>query len=139
MSVVTAQEGVGLDLMADGLMTRYEQAGVAPPVALYVDCGCCATTEEETRLMTRFGRWPNLKVRLDIWHFMRRLAYHQRTSTLAALHGTRVEKSQGTAAEGPEHCLHRCGKAPDKEGDDPPLQKEDAWRGRHYKDGERTV
>jgi len=28
----------------------------------------------ETKLKARFGGWPNLIVRLDIWHFMRRLA-----------------------------------------------------------------
>lgn len=74
MSVMTAEEGSGLDRMADGIMKRYEQAGVDPPVVLYVDCGCCAVTKEKTKLMTRFSKWPNLIVRLDIWHFMRRLA-----------------------------------------------------------------
>ena len=73
MSVLTAQEGAGLDQMAEGLMRRFAQAGVDPPVALYVDCGCCAEAEK-TKLQARFSEWPNLIVRLDIWHFMRRLA-----------------------------------------------------------------
>ncbi|XP_035985547.1 uncharacterized protein LOC118559003 [Fundulus heteroclitus] len=73
ISVLTAGEGPGLDLMAGGLVDRYEAAGVDPPVALYVDCGCCKEVGE-TKLKARFSGWPNLIVRLDIWHFMRRLA-----------------------------------------------------------------
>ncbi|KAM4521363.1 uncharacterized protein V3H82_002148 [Fundulus diaphanus] len=74
ISVLTAQEGAGLDRMASGLVKRYQQAGVDPPVALYVDCGCCAEAAETTKLQARFSGWPQLVVRLDIWHFMRRLA-----------------------------------------------------------------
>ncbi|KAK7898989.1 hypothetical protein WMY93_019842 [Mugilogobius chulae] len=51
----------------------YKAAGVAPPVALYVDCGCCKQLGE-TKLKARFSEWPDLIVRLDIWHFMQRLA-----------------------------------------------------------------
>ncbi|XP_076835396.1 uncharacterized protein LOC143481294 [Brachyhypopomus gauderio] len=39
ISVLTAQEGAGLDMMADGLIRRYQQAGVEPPIVLYIDCG----------------------------------------------------------------------------------------------------
>lgn len=67
ISVLTAQEGAGLDKMANDLVRRYAQAGVDPPVALYVDCGCCAQSAE-TKLQARFSGW------LDIWHFMRRIA-----------------------------------------------------------------
>ncbi|XP_051244073.1 uncharacterized protein LOC127356410 [Dicentrarchus labrax] len=74
MSVLTAQEGAGLDPMAADLVRRYQRAGMDPPVALYVDCGCCAAAAEETKLKARFSGWPDLIVRLDIWHFMRRLA-----------------------------------------------------------------
>ncbi|MED6249845.1 hypothetical protein ATANTOWER_020645 [Ataeniobius toweri] len=74
ISVLTAQEGAGLDRMASDLVKRYEKAGVDPPVALYVDCGCCAEAAETTKLQARFSGWPQLLVRLDIWHFMRRLA-----------------------------------------------------------------
>ncbi|XP_034460728.1 uncharacterized protein LOC117773137 [Hippoglossus hippoglossus] len=73
ISVLTAQEGAGLDLMAADLVKRYQQAGVDPPVALYVDCGCC-TEAGETKLKARFSGWPDIIIRLDIWHFMRRLA-----------------------------------------------------------------
>ncbi|MEQ2169900.1 hypothetical protein GOODEAATRI_029781 [Goodea atripinnis] len=74
ISVLTAQEGAGLDRMASDLVKRYEKAGVDPPVALYVDCGCCAEAAETTKLQARFSGWPQLLVMLDIWHFMRRLA-----------------------------------------------------------------
>ncbi|KAL0195323.1 hypothetical protein M9458_008895, partial [Cirrhinus mrigala] len=52
-SVLTPQEGAGLDMMIDGLVKRYQQAGVDPPAVLYVDCGCC-TKVGETKLKTRF-------------------------------------------------------------------------------------
>ena len=54
-------------------MERYRQAAVAPPLLLYVDCGCCIS-EGSSKLQTRFGEWPDLHIRLDIWHLMRRLA-----------------------------------------------------------------
>ena len=69
MSVLTAQEGPGIDLMVAGLATRYQDANLEPPVALYIDCGCCDAKTRE-----RFSSWPDLVIRLDIWHFMRRLA-----------------------------------------------------------------
>lgn len=73
ISVLTAQERAGLDLMATDLAKRYQQAGVDPPVALYVDCGCC-TEARETKLKARFSAWPDLTIRLDISHFMCQLA-----------------------------------------------------------------
>nr|XP_020514699.1 uncharacterized protein LOC110003528 [Labrus bergylta] len=74
ISVLTAQEGSGLDLMVADLIRRYREAGVAPPKLLYVDCGCCKKDGEETKLKARFGGWPDVVVKLDIYHFMRRLA-----------------------------------------------------------------
>ena len=73
ISVLTVQEGPGLDKMASGLMERYRQAAVPPPVLLYVDRGCCKH-EGTSKLQERFAGWPDLHIRLDIWHFMRRLA-----------------------------------------------------------------
>ena len=52
-------------------MTRYSMAGVAPPQVLYVDRDCCAASIIKTKEL--FDRWPDLLVRLDIWHFMRHL------------------------------------------------------------------
>ncbi|XP_062305989.1 uncharacterized protein LOC134010142 [Osmerus eperlanus] len=72
-SVLTVQEGPGLDHMVSGVMERYRQAAVPPPVLLYVDCGCCKS-EGPSKVQTRFGEWPDLHIRLDIWHFMRRMA-----------------------------------------------------------------
>ncbi|KAL8622718.1 hypothetical protein ACOMHN_009352 [Nucella lapillus] len=75
MSVVTAQEGEGLQAMADGLMQRYRQAAVQPPQVLYVDRDCCSQVPGRTGKAGRmFASWSALHVRLDIWHFMRRLA-----------------------------------------------------------------
>jgi len=59
--------------MISGLISRYQQAGVDPPVLLYVDSGCCIE-KGQTKLQNRFGEWPTVNIRLDIWHFMRRLA-----------------------------------------------------------------
>lgn len=74
ISVLSAQEGPALDRMAAGLMSRYSNAGVAPPQLLYVDCDCCREGKGQTKLKERFGGWPDLIVKLDIYHFMRRLA-----------------------------------------------------------------
>ncbi|KAK0140296.1 hypothetical protein N1851_022771 [Merluccius polli] len=74
ISVLTAQEGPGLDRMVSDLIRRYSEAGVAPPLLLYMDCGCCREAGVETKLKARFSGWPDLLIRLDIWHFLRRLA-----------------------------------------------------------------
>lgn len=54
--------------MVDGIIDRYSSAGVSPPEVLYVDKECCG----ESCVRNLFGAWPNLKICLDIWHFMRR-------------------------------------------------------------------
>lgn len=74
ISVLTAQEGPGLDVMVADLVRRYSQAGMPPPELLYVDTGCCMESGGQTKLQQRFGGWPDLIIRLDIFHFMRRLA-----------------------------------------------------------------
>lgn len=72
MSVLTCAEGNGLAHMAAGLMKRYTDAEVCPPEVLYVDRGCCGS--EHTHLRKLFKEWPNLIIRLDVWHCMRRFA-----------------------------------------------------------------
>lgn len=73
MSVMTVNEGTGLENMANGLMRRFSMAGVSPPEVLYVDRDCCSgTTGSKTPNL--FSLWDNLVIRLDIWHFMRRIA-----------------------------------------------------------------
>ena len=41
MNMLTASEGAGLKLMAEGLVKRYTDAGVSPPKLLYVNRDCC--------------------------------------------------------------------------------------------------
>ena len=69
MSVLTASEGYGLAPMAAGIMGRYSSAGVDPPSLLYVDRDCCGRS-----LRDLFKDWPELDIRLDVWHFMRRFS-----------------------------------------------------------------
>ncbi|XP_075968580.1 uncharacterized protein LOC142971800 [Anarhichas minor] len=73
ISVLTVAERPGLNAMVSGVMEWYRKTDVPPPVLLYVDCDCCKS-EGSTKLQTRFAAWPDLHIRLDIWHFMRRLA-----------------------------------------------------------------
>ncbi|XP_028513840.1 uncharacterized protein LOC114574708 [Exaiptasia diaphana] len=68
MSVLTASEGAGLDPIATGLMRRYALAGVPPPEVLYVDRDCCGN-----KMQQMFSLWDGIVVRLDTWHFMRRI------------------------------------------------------------------
>ena len=68
MSVMTAAEGMGLDKLTKGIQQRYETAGEPAPELLYVDRGCCGGSSPI------FDKWPEMHVRLDISHFMRRLA-----------------------------------------------------------------
>lgn len=70
MSVLTASEGYGLGKMIGGLISRYEDAGVPPPEVLYVDRDCCGSTH----LRSMFRQWGSMEIRLDVWHFMRRIA-----------------------------------------------------------------
>ena len=71
---MTASEGIGLEQMADGLMNRYNAAGVEPPVLLYVDRDCCALGGGVSSTKKMFAGWRDLVIRLDVWHFMRRIA-----------------------------------------------------------------
>lgn len=71
MSVITAGEGHGLGQMIKGLVDRYSLADVKPPVLLYVDRDCCGNASQ---LRRQFGAWPDLEIRLDVWHFMRRFS-----------------------------------------------------------------
>jgi len=77
-SVLTAGEGSGLEPMAHGIVNRFRTAEMDPPKLLYVDSHCCGAS----RLMDIFrDAWPELDVRLDVWHFMRRLAVGVTTDT----------------------------------------------------------
>ncbi|XP_051780334.1 uncharacterized protein LOC127527010 [Erpetoichthys calabaricus] len=73
ISVLTAAEGAGLHPMATGLMQRYRDAGVSPPLVLYVDRDCCSQ-EGPCKVSLLFNQWDQLVVQLDVWHLMRRFA-----------------------------------------------------------------
>ena len=69
-SMLTTSESLELlKMLADGLVHRYIQAQQPAPKILYTDRDCCSAWFHEP-----FDGWPNLCVRLDVWHFMRRLA-----------------------------------------------------------------
>jgi hypothetical protein len=72
--VTTSESTASLQPLADGLMSRFEKAGVQPPVLLYTDRDCCSSQEGESKYQLLFHAWPNLLIRLDIFHFMRRCA-----------------------------------------------------------------
>ncbi|KAK7149302.1 hypothetical protein R3I94_008816 [Phoxinus phoxinus] len=74
MSVLTAS---GLGPMIEGLIKRYRVAEVAPPEVLYVDQDCCVNT----LLRRRFEAWEQMTIRLDVWHFIRRLTSPVSSST----------------------------------------------------------
>lgn len=69
--MLTEAEGEALEGMVQGLIDRYGNAHVNPPQVLYVDRDCCS----QGGMMGKFrASWPDLQVRLDIWHFLRRIA-----------------------------------------------------------------
>ena len=75
---MTTGEGKALEPLIRGITKRYEDAEVTPPEILYVDSQCCGNSPISG---TFKSAWPNLHVRLDIWHFMRRLAVGVTTDT----------------------------------------------------------
>ena len=72
MSVLTVGEGEGLRAMTEGIVRRYELAKEPPPTLLYVDRDCCAL-KGQAKILSMFAPW-RMAVRLDIWHYMRRIA-----------------------------------------------------------------
>jgi len=74
-SVVTSSESAdGLQRMADDIMNRFAAANQPAPEVLYTDRDCCRLNIGGSKLNDLFHQWNDLPVRLDIWHFMRRLA-----------------------------------------------------------------
>ena len=72
MTVLTGSEGYGLGRMLTGIVNRYTDASVPPPILLYVDRDCCGSASATLRRM--LSPWSSLQIRLDIWHFMRRIS-----------------------------------------------------------------
>ena len=74
LSLLTTSENLSnVEKMANGLMARYEKANVSPPHLLYTDRDCCKI-DGPSKLNRLFFKWTDLKIRIDSWHFMRRLA-----------------------------------------------------------------
>ena len=74
ISVLTSSEDLSsLKPLADGLVRRYATAGVEPPVVMYMDRDCCSE-QGPLRLKQLFGAWEGMENRLDIWHFIWRIA-----------------------------------------------------------------
>ena len=88
ISILTTSESApSLKVMADGLMKRYKDAGVPQPKVLYTDRDCCSDFGL-SKYRVLFEEWgEELRVCLDIWHFMRRLAAGV-TSESHPLYGT---------------------------------------------------
>ena len=59
--------------MANGLVKRFAEASVEPPLILYTDRVCCGCKEGPSRFNSLFSGWANMVVCLDIFHFMQRL------------------------------------------------------------------
>ena len=77
-SVMTSWEGVWLEPMITGIVRRHREAEKPSPVLLYVDSHYCGASS----LIDVFrDAWPDLAVRLDVWHFMSRLAVVVTTDT----------------------------------------------------------
>ena len=55
-------------------LLRYRNAGVEPPLAVYVDKGCCRDTDAPTQLSVLLSPWTT-PVRLDIFHYMNRFRF----------------------------------------------------------------
>jgi hypothetical protein len=68
VSVMTAKERSGLSKMASGIVQRYVDARVDPPVLMYVDRDCCSGKTKHL-----FPGWGDLLVILDISHFIWRI------------------------------------------------------------------
>ncbi|CAH1226294.1 Hypp90 [Branchiostoma lanceolatum] len=82
-------------------MLRYRLAGVEPPKLLNVDRDCC-----NTRTRVLFPGWDNLVIRLDVWHFMRRLS--SACTRERTLGNSPTELRKQILEQHSETHLHRC-------------------------------
>ena len=73
--IVTTSESMhSLQVLVEGIISRFSKANVHPPVRLYPERECCATQEGASNYQWLFCVCENLLVGLDIFHFMRHLA-----------------------------------------------------------------
>ncbi|EFX64542.1 hypothetical protein DAPPUDRAFT_266209 [Daphnia pulex] len=74
ISVLTTSESLtNLKPLANGLVERYSKANQPHPSVLYTDRDCCKV-DGDSKYRRLFPQWENLLVRMDSWHFMRRIA-----------------------------------------------------------------
>lgn len=100
--VLTASEaGIALQPMANGLMDRFDKANHPAPSVIYTDRDCCSGSGR-SHYAELFSRWPDLQVRLDIWHYMRRLAQGCSTES-HPLYGTFMSRLSGCIFEWDPH------------------------------------
>lgn len=71
--LTTSESGQDLQRLADGLVGRYRSAAQPAPILLYTDRDCCSASGP-SKYASLFGDWNGLQVRLDIWHWMRRMS-----------------------------------------------------------------
>ncbi|KAH3738519.1 hypothetical protein DPMN_045154 [Dreissena polymorpha] len=69
---MTTSEGHGLTNMLVKIVKRYKKADIPPTEILYLDCDCCGASPLQDVLKP--SDWKHTVVRLDIWHYMRRIA-----------------------------------------------------------------
>lgn len=73
VSVLTSSESTtSLQPLANGLMERYKRHSKASPKLLYTDRDCCSNIGQ-SKYQSLFNQW-DATIRLDIWHYMRRIA-----------------------------------------------------------------
>ncbi|KAK2190156.1 hypothetical protein NP493_87g00020 [Ridgeia piscesae] len=98
ITVLTESESAhGLEPLARGLVDRYRRAGQPRPLVLYTDRDCC-TQDGPSKLVALFEGWEGMTVRLDIWHFMRRIAVGV-TSESHPLYGMFMQRISGCIFE----------------------------------------
>eukprot|EP00794_Sanderia_malayensis_P008348 gene8348-9249_t len=96
--VVTSSKSLNsLQPMADGLMDRYAAASLEPPLLIYTDRDCCSASGL-SKYQQLFNRWSSVEMRLDIWHFMGRLASGCCTKS-HSLYGTFMSRISGCIFE----------------------------------------
>ena len=71
--LISSESTLSLQPLANGLVKRYLEAKVDPPKLLYTDRDCCSETGP-SKFEILFEAWDQMKIRLDIWHFMCRLS-----------------------------------------------------------------
>ena len=73
--VTSSESNLSLEPLAEGLMKRYLDANQVPPRLLYTDRDCCSDENDAgSRYHKLFHSWVKMLVRLDIWHWMKRIA-----------------------------------------------------------------